>query len=363
MGDIRKDIEQLRREIRHHEHRYYVLDAPEISDFEFDQLMRRLQELEAAHPELRSPDSPTQRVGGEPAEGFDIHVHAAPMLSLDNAYSLDEIREFDARVRKLIPGEAFTYAAELKFDGLSMSLLYEDGRMVKAVTRGDGLRGEVVTANIRTIRTVPLVLEARGARAGAREPAGPSVAGRIEVRGEVVMPLASFERLNRTRREAGEAPFANPRNAAAGTVRTLDARVVAGRRLDFYAYGLLVDGTTPLSTHLDTLHWLNRHGFRTSPMVRECGDLAELEAFIEEVRGRMPDLPFEIDGVVVKVNAAALQARLGATAKIPRWAVAYKYPARQATTRVRHIAVQVGRTGALTPVAEFDPVLLDGSTV
>lgn len=361
MGDIRKDIEGLRREIRHHEHRYYVLDTPEISDFEFDQLMRRLQELEAAHPELVTLDSPTQRVGGEPAEGFDVHVHAAPMLSLDNAYSLDELREFDARVRKLIPGEAVAYAAELKFDGLSMSLLYENGRMVKAVTRGDGLRGEVVTANIRTIRTVPLMLEARGA--GEREPAGPSAAGRIEVRGEVVMPLASFERVNRSRREADEAPFANPRNAAAGTVRTLDARVVAGRRLDFYAYGLLVEGAAPLPTHLDTLRWLNRHGFKTSPLVRECADLAALEAFIEDVRGRMPDLPFEIDGVVVKVNAAALQARLGATAKIPRWAVAYKYPARQATTRVLHIAVQVGRTGALTPVAEFDPVLLDGSTV
>lgn len=360
MGDIRKDIERLRREIRHHEHRYYVLDTPEISDYEFDQLLRRLQELEAAHPELVTPDSPTQRVGGEPAEGFDVHVHAAPMLSLDNAYSLDELREFDARVRRLIPAEAFAYAAELKFDGLSMSLLYEDGRMVRAVTRGDGLRGEVVTANIRTIRAVPLVLEDRG---GAREPAGPSTAGRIEVRGEVVMPLASFERVNRTRREADEAPFANPRNAAAGTVRTLDARVVAGRRLDFYAYGLLVEGAAPLPTHLDTLRWLDRHGFKTSPLVRECGDIAELEAFIEEVRGRMSDLPFEIDGVVVKVNAAALQARLGATAKIPRWAVAYKYPARQATTRVLNIAVQVGRTGALTPVAEFDPVLLDGSTV
>ncbi len=318
MGDIRQDIERLRREIRHHEHRYYVLDAPEISDYEFDQLLRRLQELEAAHPELVTPDSPTQRVGGEPAEGFDVHVHAAPMLSLDNAYSLDELREFDARARKLIPGEAFAYAAELKFDGLSMSLRYEDGRLVRAVTRGDGLRGEVVTANIRTIRTVPLVLEDRDARAGVREPAGPSAAGRLGVRGrggDAAGELRAPEPRPPRRRRA---PFANPRNAAAGTVRTLDARVVAGRRLDFYAYGLLVEGAAPLPTHVDTLRWLDQPRLPHQPAgPHECADLAALEAFIEEVRGRMPG-PFLRDrrrrGQGQRRGAAT---RLGATARIP----------------------------------------------
>ena len=357
---IQAEIERLRAEIRHHEHRYYVLDSPEIADAEFDRLMRRLRELEAAHPEAVTPDSPTQRVGGEPAEGFPVHVHSAPMLSLDNAYSFEEVREFDARARRLVPGTDFAYSAELKFDGLSMALLYEGGRLERAVTRGDGVRGEIVTPNVRTIRTIPLALADRTPkRPNSLDPL--SVV--IEVRGEVIMPLASFEALNRARKERGEPTFANPRNAAAGTIRTLDPRVVAGRRLDFYAWGLLVNGEPPFPTHSVCLAWLSRFGFRTSEPPRICAGLEEVRRVIDEVDALRHGLPVEIDGLVLKVDDTALQKTMGATAKIPRWAVAYKYPAKQATTQVRAITVQVGRTGALTPVAEFDPVFLDGSTV
>ena len=357
---IQAEIDRLRAQIRHHEHRYYVLDSPEISDYEFDRLMRRLRELEAAHPEAVAPDSPTQRVGGEPAEGFPVHVHSAPMLSLDNAYSIDEVKEFDARARRLVPGTEFAYAAELKFDGLSMALLYEGGRLERAVTRGDGVRGEVVTPNVRTIRTIPLALEDR--TSGRPNPLDPRSVP-LEVRGEVIMPLASFEALNRARKERGEPPFANPRNAAAGTIRTLDPQVVAGRKLDFYAWGLLVNGEPPFPTHSACLEWLARFGFRTSEPLRICAGLEEVRGVIEEVDALRHGLPVEIDGLVLKVDDTALQRTMGTTAKIPRWAIAYKYPAKQATTQVRAITVQVGRTGALTPVAEFDPVFLDGSTV
>jgi len=351
----------LRRQIRHHEYRYYVLDAPEISDFEFDQLMRRLRELEAAHPGTVTPDSPTQRVGGEPAEGFETFAYSQPMLSLDNAYSLEEVREFDARLRRLVPGAAFSYTAELKFDGLSMSLQYEAGRLARAITRGDGSRGEVVTTNVRTIRSIPLQLERRQP-GGMLFDDGPDLAA-VEVRGEVIMPLESFRTLNRQRLDTGEPPFANPRNAAAGTVRTLDSRVVAGRKLDFYAWGLLAGGRAPFPTHAEAIAWLGRHGFKVSSHFQVFSDLASLEGFIARVGEERDRLPVEIDGVVIKVNESALQLQVGATSKIPRWAVAFKYPARQATTRVRDIVVQVGRTGALTPVAEFEPVFLDGSQV
>lgn len=365
-SEVIGEIERLRREIRHHEYRYYILSDPEIADYEFDRLMRRLQELEASYPEAVMPDSPTQRVGGEPVAAFDISIHATPMLSLDNAYSLAELTEFDGRVRRLLPDVDFAYTAEVKFDGLSMSLLYAGGRLLRAVTRGDGTRGEVVTSNVRTIRTIPLVLDkpappARPGTAGAPSP--DPRADAFEVRGEVIMPIRSFEELNRRRLEQDEPPFANPRNAAAGTVRTLDPRVVAERKLDFYAWGLLSGNEIPLPTHHECVEWLRQAGFKVSPRFRVCATLSELEEYIEEVRQARDGLPVEIDGVVIKVDQTELQQSLGTTSKIPRWAIAYKYPARQATTRVTAIVVQVGRTGALTPVAEFEPVLLDGSTV
>ncbi len=360
--EIRKEMDSLRRQIRHHEYRYYVLNDPEISDSEFDRLMRRLQTLEEKYPDAVPDDSPTRRVGGEPEEGFTTRAHRAAMLSLDNAYDMEEVRDFDARVRRLLPGETFEYAVELKFDGLSMSLLYSDGQLEEAVTRGDGIRGEVVTTNVRTIRSIPLRLESRGAERSSA-PTLPSGNRTVEVRGEVIMPLASFSDLNEKRKAGGESPFANPRNAAAGTVRTLDPRVVADRRLDFYAYALLQGPEPPFATHSQCVAWLAAHGFKTSPHFRICGSLEEVEAVIHDVAEIRDSLPVEIDGLVIKVNATDLQARLGATSKNPRWALAYKYPARQATTRVRDIVVQVGRTGALTPVAELEPVTVGGSTV
>lgn len=357
--DVLQELERLRSEIRHHEYRYYVLDSPEISDGEFDLLLNRLKELEKAHPESITPDSPTQRVGGAPAEGFPAELHTTPMLSLDNAYSEADLREFDARLRRLLPDENLAYTAELKFDGLSMSLLYEEGILVRALTRGDGTRGEMVTSNIRTIRSVPLRLNLTSLPADLMALAE----GVLEVRGEVVMPIPAFEDLNRRRMDEGEAPFANPRNAAAGTVRTLDPGIVANRKLDFYAWGLLKDGRPPQNSHAACLKSLASLGFKTSSFMKETASLGDLIPFIESVGSQRGELPMEIDGVVIKLDNVDLQARAGATSKIPRWAIAYKYPARQATTQVRDIVVQVGRTGALTPVAEFEPVLLDGSTV
>lgn len=427
---IRREIGDLRREIRRHEHLYYVLDRPEIADAEFDALMRRLLELEALHPGLVTPDSPTRRVGGKPSEGFPSRAHETPLLSLDNTYDEGELREFDARVRKLVPGEAFSYTAELKYDGLSMSLIYEDGRLAAAVTRGDGTTGEVVTPGIRTIRAVPLLLDtgpdAPAAQPGAASPdsaapaapspsrprqpilpgflaeappppapepgpeaefrltppapprreapspgrpdapAAPAPAARpgtrLEVRGEVVMPVRSFEALNAQRRRDGEPLFANPRNAAAGSIRNLDPRVPASRKLDFYAWGVLAEGVS-FARHADALAHLRRLGFKVGEPFAVCGSLEEVLAFIRRVDPLRDHLPMEIDGVVVKVNEVPLQERLGNTSKCPRWAVAYKYPARRTSTRVNAIVVQVGRTGALTPVAEFDPVFLDGSLV
>ncbi|MBN2432668.1 MAG: NAD-dependent DNA ligase LigA [Acidobacteria bacterium] len=361
--EIQARMDELRREIRRHEYLYYVRDDPEISDYEFDQLMRELQQLEAHHPAAVTSDSPTRRVGGQPADGFETHAHHVPMLSLDNAYSLAEVREFDARLRRLLPATDFTYAVELKFDGLSMSLMYRDGLLERAVTRGDGSRGEVVTANIRTVRSIPLRLEARSTNTAAEQPAGAAATDSLVVRGEILMPLDSFAALNRQRKETGEAPFANPRNAAAGTVRTLDPRIVASRKLTFYAYSLLTGDRMPFPTHAEGLRWLSQHGFKISPFFRVCRDIAAIEAFIHEVAERRDALPVEIDGVVIKINETALQRRAGATSKSPRWALAYKYPARQATTRVRDIVVQVGRTGALTPVAELEAVSLSGSTI
>lgn len=346
---IGEQIEKLRQEIRRHEHLYYVLDQPEISDAEYDALMRRLQDLEREHPEYASPDSPTRRVGGKPREGFVKVEHSSPMLSLDNVFSEGELRDFDRRVRDLLRGQAFRYVAELKLDGLSMAVRYENGRFQSAITRGDGRIGEDVTENARTIRSVPL-----------RVKGGPE---RFEARGEVIMDRTAFERLNAERDQQGLSRFANPRNAAAGSLRVLDPSITASRRLGFFAYLRLEDGRPVDGGHWESLETLARMGFKVNPHRRRCRDVEELLAFCQEWEKKREDLPYEIDGVVAKVDSVAQQQRLGFTAKAPRWAIAYKYAARQAETEVLDIGVQVGRTGALTPVARLKPVLVGGVTV
>ena len=353
---IEKEIEKLRNDIRYHEHRYYVLDNPEISDFEFDKLMRRLQELEVQNPELVTPDSPTQRVGGQPAEEFPKLRHSVPMLSLDNTYSVDELKDFDRRVREISGRSKVEYVGELKLDGLSMALTYEDGVLTHGVTRGDGVEGEDVTANVKTIRSVPLGIDAERSEL-IGDPR------RLEVRGEVIMPRKAFEQTNAQREAAGEPRFANPRNAAAGSMRQLDSRIVAQRKLDMFLYYLLVEDREPLREHWQNLEALVKMGFKVNPNRRLCKSFEELMAYIQEWESKRDGLEYEIDGIVVKVNDIRLWEELGTTAKSPRWAIAYKYAARQATTRVMDIRAQVGRTGTLTPVADLEPVDVGGVTV
>ncbi len=348
-------IDDLRARIRHHEQRYYVFHDPEISDAEFDRLLTQLQAAEREHPTLVRPDSPTQRVGGRPVEGFETASHAAPLLSLDNAYDEDELQAFDERVRKgLADGEAPDYVAELKIDGLSIALTYEDGVLQRGVTRGDGTRGEDVTSNVRVIRAIPLSL---------RE--GPS--GRIEVRGEIYLPRRAFDRLNADRSEREEALFANPRNAAAGTMRNLDPALVAARGLGAYVYQVLdaggATGIRRLAGHGETLEALAAWDLPVEPHWERCANLANLLEFCRTWSVRRHELAFDIDGVVVKVDDEAQRDRLGATAKFPRWAVAFKFPPGQATTRLVRIEVNVGRTGAVTPYAVLEPVRLGGSTI
>ena len=350
---FQKEIEVLRDELRHHDELYYVNDNPEIADTEYDALFTRLKELEQTHPELITPDSPTQRVSGRPAEGFSEVVHRRPMLSLDNSYNIDELRAFDERCRKLADGREFDYVAELKIDGLSISLHYEAQLLVRGLTRGDGRTGEDVTQNVRTIRSIPLKIRKHKKSPGTE----------FEVRGEAFIPRNVFEQTNAEREEAGEPRFANPRNAASGTIRQLDARMVAARKLDMFAYDLLAGERKPFATHWEALDWLQGAGFHVNPLRRRCASIAEVIDFCNGMESQRDDLDYEIDGVVVKVNSTALQDEFGATQKAPRWAIAYKYPARQATTQVLSIDVQVGRTGALTPVANLEPVLLAGTTV
>ncbi|HXB75546.1 MAG TPA: NAD-dependent DNA ligase LigA [Candidatus Acidoferrales bacterium] len=349
MKDPAGQIERLREELRRHEHQYYVLDAPEITDAEYDELMRKLKAAEAEHPELVTPESPTQRVGGRPREGFIKVQHSSPMLSLDNALNEGELREFDRRVKELLEGPEYRYVAELKMDGLSMAAHYRGGGYTHAITRGDGVVGEDVTENARTIRSLPLRVT------GALDA--------FEVRGEVVMNRRSFEQLNAERDERGLSRFANPRNAAAGSLRLLEPHLTAARRLEFYTYFLLVDGQPAFPSQEASLQELQRLGFKINPNTRICRSVDEVLAFCAEWEARRGDLPYEIDGVVVKVDAIGQQRQLGSTAKAPRWAIAYKYPARQATTSVEAIEVQVGRTGALTPVAHLKPVEVGGVTV
>jgi DNA ligase (NAD+) len=346
---LSEEIEELRDTLRRHEHLYYVLDQPEISDAEYDSLMARLRDLESQHPELATPDSPTRRVGGKPRDGFVKVDHSAPMLSLDNALNQGELRAFDNRVRELLGDEPFRYVAELKLDGLSMAAQYRDGRLAQAVTRGDGRVGEDVTENARTIRSLPLH--------------APGSLDHFEVRGETVMVRRAFERLNADRDEQGLSRFANPRNAAAGSLRVLDPAITASRKLEFYAYFLLVDGRQHYPSHWESLNALVKMGFKVNANRKLCKNIDELLAFCADWEAKRDDLPYEIDGVVVKVDAIQQQQRLGFTAKAPRWAIAYKYAARQAVTTVENIDVQVGRTGALTPVAHLSPVEVGGVTV
>jgi DNA ligase (NAD+) len=344
-----REIEKLREELRRHEHLYYVLDQPEISDAEYDALMRRLKALEAEHPELATADSPTQRVGGKPREGFLKVEHSSAMLSLDNALNEAELRDFDRRVRELLAGEAFLYVAELKMDGLSMAAHYLDGVFAQAVTRGDGRVGEDVTENARTIRSLPLKVKTKDAK--------------FETRGEVVMNHKAFQRLNAEREEKGLARFANPRNAAAGSLRLLEPQITASRRLEYYTYFLLVDGRPAKDSHAESLDELERRGFKVNENRAVCQDISVVLEFCARWEALRDELPYEIDGVVVKVDSIAQQQRLGWTAKAPRWAIAFKYPPRQAVTTVESIDVQVGRTGALTPVAHLKPVVVSGVTV
>ncbi|MGE0454303.1 MAG: NAD-dependent DNA ligase LigA [Vicinamibacteria bacterium] len=344
-------VEELRREIRRHEQLYYVRNAPEISDEEYDRLERELRELEAAHPELVTPDSPTQRVGETASSEFPSFTHRVPMLSLDNTYSAEELREFEQRIFRLVGEREVAYTAELKVDGLSLSLHYQDGVLVRGVTRGDGVRGDDVTPNVRAIRAVPLRL------------LGDDVPRELEARGEVYLPRTRFDAINREREARDEEPFANPRNAAAGSMKTLDPRVVAGRGLELYVYSVAHVTGAALRSQSETLRRLGDWGLRTNPASRLCRGLDEVLAFCDEWRDGRDGLEYDIDGVVVKVDDFALQQELGFTSKFPRWAIAYKYPARQASTVVRAIEVQVGRTGRLTPVAHLDAVFLAGSTV
>ena len=353
--------EDLRAELRRHEHLYYVLVAPEISDAEYDALMNELKRIEAAHPELLTPDSPTQRVGGKPAEGFKKVRHSRPMLSLDNAYSAEELADWDRRVRELAGSLPVEHIAELKLDGLSVALQYEasdDGgaSLRTGVTRGDGQTGEDVTTNIRTIRSVPLSISAEKLKKAG-------LPRNIEIRGEVVMPEAAFLRLNEEREQEGLPPAVNPRNAAAGTLRTLEPSIVANRRLVFFAYFLLVEGEYFAAGQTATLDALAALGFRVNSHRARVDSVEAMMKFIDGAEEKRATLGYEIDGVVLKVDSHATQQRLGYTGRAPRWAIAYKYTAKSGITVVRDITVQVGRTGKLTPVAELAPVFIGGTTV
>ncbi len=353
LKELEKRAKELRDLINYHNYLYYVLEKPEISDAEFDRLFRELVELEREHPELRTPDSPTQRVGAPPSEKFAEHRHRLPMLSLDNAFSIEELKEFHERVCRFLKVSSSTpleYQGELKFDGLSMSLTYVNGVLEVAATRGDGEVGENVTANARTIRTIPLKLQTE-------------VSGIIEVRGEVMLDKEAFKKLNAERRKAGEYEYANPRNAASGSVRQLDPKITASRRLSFWAWGMGDVGNLEFRTQNEILHWLKRAGFLVSEHTKVLKGIEECVRFAEHWAPRKDSLPFEIDGLVFKLNDLALQEKLGFTARGPRWAVAYKFASEQAQTLLKDIIWQVGRTGVVTPVAELEPVFVSGVTV
>ena len=343
-------ILQLRSELHRHNHSYYVLNAPEISDFEFDRLMRELQDLEAQHPELYDPTSPTVRVGSDLTNEFAQVAHRYPMLSLGNTYSFEEVRDFYGRVQRALGSEPFELCCEIKYDGVSISLTYEEGRLVRAVTRGDGVQGDDVTTNVKTINSIPLVLHGEG------------YPGEFEIRGEILMPWEQFDRLNREREAQEEALFANPRNAASGTLKLQNSAVVASRKLDAYLYYMLGD-ELPCNGHYECLQQAAQWGIKVSPVMRKCTTIDEVFDYINYWDTERKNLPVATDGIVIKVNSLAQQRLLGYTAKVPRWAIAYKFQAEKAVTRLNEITYQVGRTGTVTPVANFDPVQLSGTVV
>jgi DNA ligase (NAD+) len=354
--DVEKKIEALREKIRHHEYLYYVLDQPEISDAEFDHLMQQLKDLEVEHPSLVTPDSPTQRVGGEPREGFVKVAHSSAMLSLDNTYNEEELRNWERRVHELTGRTDVAYVCELKLDGMSLALVYKDGKLVRGVTRGDGMVGEDVTLNVRTVRSIPLSIpKERLKRAG--------IPVDFEVRGELLMPTASFRRINEERERHGLPTFANPRNFTAGTIRQLDANITAERRMDFFPYILLEAGRTYFDRHSKTLSALDVAGFKVNQNHKLVHSMDEVWAFIQEWEGKRDLLPYEIDGIVIKADRISLQDELGFTGKAPRWAIAYKYAARGGVTKLENVRWQTGRTGKLTPVAELAPIPIGGTTV
>src|SRR5882672_12765683 len=354
--DLEKKVESLREKIRRYEYLYYVLDQPEISDAEFDKLMRQLKDLETEHPALVTSDSPTQRVGGKPREGFVKVPHSSPMLSLDNAYNEEELRDWERRVHELSGRSEVDYVCELKLDGMSLALIYEDGRLVRGITRGDGSVGEDVTLNIRTVRSVPLSIPKEKLKKAG-------IPADFEVRGELLMPTASFKRINEERERAGLPTFANPRNFTAGTVRQLDSNITAERRLDYFPYILLANGRTYFDRHSKTLAALDAAGFKVNQNRKLVRSMDEVWTFIQAWEEKRDSLPYEIDGIVVTVDRVALQDELGFTGKAPRWAIAYKYAARAGITKLEGVRWQVGRTGKLTPVAELVPVLIGGTTV
>ncbi|MGQ9881822.1 MAG: NAD-dependent DNA ligase LigA [Armatimonadota bacterium] len=362
-----KRLEELRRLIEHHNYLYYVLDQPEISDAEYDALMRELVQLEERFPDLRTPDSPSMRVGAPPLEAFATHTHRQPMLSLDNAFGAEELRAFDQRIKRFLampPDQPIEYVVELKIDGLAISLTYVDGVFVTGATRGDGLQGEDVTQNLRTVRAIPLRLRQPVPAPDSLfdEPTVP-IPSFVEVRGEVYLTHDEFRRINEEREQTGEPTFANPRNAAAGSVRQLDPRITARRRLSLFAYGLgAVEGAS-FDTHWQILQTLKAWGFPVNPHARMCANIEEVVVFCEQWTARRQELHYDVDGVVVKVNSLLLQQDLGSVQRSPRWAIAYKFPAQQARTRILEVRWQVGRTGALTPVAIMEPVEVGGVTV
>jgi DNA ligase (NAD+) len=351
---VRKKAEKLREEIEYHNHRYYVLDQPEISDAQYDRLMRELEKLEQAYPDLRTPNSPTQRVGAPPLEVFEIVTHTLPMLSLANAFDESETKEFDKRVKKFLGDSSdMEYVTEPKLDGLAVELVYERGQLIVGSTRGDGVNGENITRNLRTVKTIPLQLIRKEI----------PVPERLEVRGEVIMQLNRFRELNRKREEAGEPLFANPRNASAGSLRQLDSKITAGRPLEIYCYGIGEVRGYRFKSHWEILETFPKWGLRVNSHIRKCKNIDEVIEYYHEMSEKREKLPYEIDGIVIKVNRLDLQTRLGEIARSPRWALAFKFQPKQETTKILDIIVQVGRTGALTPVAVMAPVKVGGVEV
>ena len=346
-SEVKKQIEKLRNDINYHNYKYYVENNPVISDYEFDELLKKLEELEGKFPDLITPDSPTQRVGGEPLEGFTTVEHKVAMLSLDNTYNYDELREFDKRVKKSV--EDVEYVVEPKIDGVGVALLYENRIFVRGATRGDGIRGDDISSNLKTIRSIPLKI--MGDRLNS-----------VEVRGEVYMSLKGFKKLNSEQKKRGSTVFANPRNATAGSIRQLDPRIVETRPLDIFIY-FISYSDKEFSTHFDAINSLKEAGFRVNPLVEKVDDIEEVIKYCKKLEKKRESLDYEIDGAVIKVNSYTQQKRLGETSKNPRWAISYKFAAKQSTTKLNDIAVQVGRTGTLTPVAILEPVEVGGVTV